>query len=242
MENNWHIKKLEWDSLFFGLNVGKITIENEINEDEMINLNKLSQNFQFYTINNVGNLFNNNVNIGKHTNGYLADVNIQFKKKIKRLLINDYPDIEIKITNFKKKSDKIIELSSNFNESRFVLDSNFEKDVAIEMYKEWVKNSFERENKYFSIASYNDKVIGFLLFSVKGEGEAIIELLSISNEYRGKGFGKKLVNKTEEKLYELDITKLKVGTQLNNSVAINFYHSMGFKQVDLTSIYHCWNR
>lgn len=49
-----------------------------------------------------------------------------------------------------------------------------------------------------------------------------------------------MIESIEKFLADKNITKLRVGTQVNNIPAINLYHSIGFKEMSRTSVFHLW--
>lgn len=56
-----------------------------------------------------------------------------------------------------------------------------------------------------------------------------IDYLFIDNNYRRKGIAKDLIKEFTKILRKRKIKKIKLGVNINNDVAINFYKNLGFK-------------
>lgn len=235
--DRYSIKNLEWDTEFFGIKSAKVTLNETINKKDIEEiLEKIKYNsYEFVTINNLNNDDYNNYILKNFVGIFLADVNIQFEKKVEK---KEEKDNNASIQKKLKYNQEIIEISrKSFIYSRFMNDLNLKK--SSEVYVEWAKNSFNKNNKYFCIYKMESKVIGYLLFSIE-DRVLTIELIAVNNEKKGNGIGKILINKVEEFAYLKNIDIMKVGTQLNNIYAQNFYINNGFRHVSNNSIYHFW--
>lgn len=239
INNKYDIEKLKWDTDFFGVNSAKVILNNSIDEQDIKEiLKKLEDNnYEFVTINNIKNNDNNNYFLKDISNIFLADVNIQFEKRVEE---KNEIDNNVSVHNNFEYNQEILQISQkSFIYSRFMNDLNLKN--ASDVYVEWAKNSFNKDNKYFCTYKIENKVIGYLLFSIK-DTSLTIELIAVDNNHKGKGIGKKLINKVEEFAYSNNITNMKVGTQLNNIYAQNFYINNGFRHISNNSIYHLWLR
>ena len=77
------ISNLQWDTDFFGIKCGKTVIsDDEISFDLF---NEQIKFFDFVTIQNVGNKVAVNKLLADNTNAFLADINIQFEKKLNKI-------------------------------------------------------------------------------------------------------------------------------------------------------------
>lgn len=239
INNKYDIEKLKWDTDFFGVNSAKVILNNTIDEQDIKEILKKIEddNYEFVTINNIKNNDNNNYILKDISNIFLADVNIQFEKGVEE---KNEIDNNVSIHNNFEYNQEILEISQkSFVYSRFMNDLNLKN--ASDVYVEWAKNSFDKKDKYFCTYKIENKVIGYLLFSIK-DTSLTIELIAVDNNHKEKGIGRKLINKVEEFAYSNNITNMKVGTQLNNIYAQNFYINNGFRHISNNSIYHLWLR
>ncbi len=241
-DDKYLIKKLDWDTKMFKIDSAKIILKTEIRKTDLEKIKRIvkEKQYKFITIENQNNNEKNNILIKDLRNIFLADVNIQFKKE--NLTINNYyKDKNIKINNNFEKNNNIIEISKNsFVYSRFINDENLNSN-KYKVYENWTKNAFENKDKYFCYYRNNSKVYGYILFSINNElNEIIIELIAIDNNNENNGIGSKLLKELEKFAIDNDLKIIKVGTQLNNLKAQNFYEKNGFKHVQNNSIYHWW--
>lgn len=235
----YNMEELKWDTEFFGIKSAKVILNNSIDEQdiEKILTEIEEKGYEFLTINNVGNNDNNNYMLKNIPDIFLADVNIQFEKKTEN---KKEMDNKVSIHNNFEYNEEILKISRNsFIYSRFMNDLNLKN--SSDVYVEWAKNAFNREDKYFCTYKTDDKVLGYLLFSINNKF-LTIELIAVDNNCKGKGIGKKLINKIEEFAYLNNISIIRVGTQLNNIYAQNFYINNGFRHISNNSIYHLWLR
>lgn len=236
---NVELKDLAWDTEYFGVKSAKFTVSNSLTNKEFEELMAKAQEYEFVVINNINNDAINNMLIGSKSNSFLVDVNIQFEATANINNAEPYYEAEnnIQINNM------ISEISSNsFNFSRFYNDPNIDVDLSKEIYLNWVKNSFNKTDKYFLVSHDEEETLGFLLFSISNEKEVVIELISLDEKAQGKGIGTKLLKSLHFFCCRENIKTIKVGTQLDNLQAINFYQKKGFNLVSKTSIYHYWPR
>ncbi|KZE38891.1 GCN5 family acetyltransferase [Bhargavaea cecembensis] len=227
---------LNWDTDFFGVNCAKATLHRPLTLSEWKKLKTKFIDYQFISIMNKNSEPTNAKLIGKETSAFLADVNIQFMKEI----VSQVPMPEhISIQQALKRNDEIIELA-DFQFSRFIEDPELAIRGGREIYREWIKNSFGKLDKYFAISKdTTGKINGFLLFSYKGN-DCVIELIAVSKESTKGGTGTSLFKAVEYEAYQKDCDKIIVGTQVRNSNAINFYQKVGCKQVGSHQVFHYW--
>ena len=229
-------QKLSWDTEFFGISCAKAILYQPLSGEQWSGLSAQFGEYQFVTIENRNSDPVNAQHIGKETAAFLADVNIQFTKKpVKTSDCNCH----VEICQSMEKNDKILE-QSEFIFSRFTEDPDLVQRGGAEIYKKWLENSFDKENKYFAVAKEDEMLLGYLLYSYF-EDTCTVELISVAGQSRKSGIGTKLFQAVEREAYEHGCTRICVGTQLRNTDAINFYHKCGCKQVGCHQVYHLWN-
>lgn len=94
-------------------------------------------------------------------------------------------------------------------------------------------------NPYLKIITYveNDKIIGFLLYSLIYD-RIEIEQFEVITKERGKGIGDKLLKYLIEKYQDTDIKNITLEVKEDNIVAINLYEKYGFKKVSTREKYY----
>lgn len=231
-----NVDRLEWDSNFFSLNVGKVDFSNE--GYNLLDCGDIER-FDLLYLYNPGNLsdVNNFISI-KFPKALLCDVNIQFKMENNFKHITKTKSDNIQVI---KRDESLFEITEDmYIFSRFYSDPRIDNKKANKLYISWLENSFDMENKEIIGYYKANKLVGFLLYRIENN-ELVIELIRVENEYRNMGIAHQLI---EYVIYENFINKslsnIIVGTQINNIPAMNLYSSCGFKVSTITSIYHWW--
>lgn len=238
-----HYKFLDWDTSYFGVNSGRVTLNEPIGIKEWEKLSEVLQENDFNVIDNVNNDSSNNFYISKLPGAFVTDINFQFTKEINDN-IEQVKKFNISIQNKLPFNNEILEISKNsYKHSRFFNDPYLNKDKAKDVYGHWVQSSFLNENKYFITCYLDLKVTGYILFSIDDKSNAaVIELISVKEGMNNKSIGKEMMLYLEKYIYtnHKHIQYIKVGTQSNNINAINFYVRNGFRVKEIRSVYHYW--
>ena len=226
-----HISKLEWDSNFFDLQVGKISLKNSKEEvKEILKIIELS-NFdlvylfsKFPLPNSIKNLFFN-------------ETKLTFKKKIPSC-----KNINIAFPFDGELNQDIINLTLDAGDfSRFKLDKRLFRHFS-DLYTKWIENSISKKfaDEVFTIQKGN-KIAGFITLKKVDKKSASIGLIAVKREFRKSGVGKKLILAAENWVSEQNLHNLYVSTQKKNVNACQFYHKMGFILEQKEYIFHIWN-
>lgn len=237
VKNDIAFYDLEWDTEYFGITCAKLIIKRQLKLKEWNEILVRFKDYQFISIENRNSEPVNAQFIGRDTSAFLADVNIQFEKKVNGSY--EAPG-NITIHQGLEKSDQIIDMG-NFQFSKFTEDPELAKRGGDQVYRLWLSNSFEKQNKFYALS--NDEqgnLNGFLLHSYS-DNKCVIELIATSRTKVKSGIGSKLFRGVEHNAFQHGIEEIKVGTQLRNMGAINFYHKVGCKQVGCHQVFHLWN-
>jgi dTDP-4-amino-4,6-dideoxy-D-galactose acyltransferase len=237
IESAISFSELQWDTEFFGVSCAKAILHKPVTRLEWKGLLEEFRNYQFISIQNLNSEPANALLIGKDTTAFLADVNIQFIKKI------DAPPImpeSIRIYQAMERNEQIFNMA-DFPFSKFTEDPELAKRGGAEVYRQWLINSFEKQDKFYAVAEgENGKIEGYLLHSYSDRACTIELIAVLSNKAKG-GIGTNLVEAIEHSAYQRGCCEIRVGTQVRNVGAINFYHKVGYKQVGCHQVYHLWN-
>lgn len=236
LENAVTFNELNWDTDFFGVTCAKATLNKPLTLNEWIELKTRFKGYQFISIMNKNSEPINAQLIGKDTSAFLADVNIQFEKKL--VGIDEKPE-NVTIHQALEKNDQIIEIA-DFQFSKFTEDPELAKRGGDQVYQQWLINSFGKTNKFYALSNdEKGEINGFLLFSY-ADNACVIELIAVSQKVTKGGIGTSLFKAVEFGAHQQGVKEIKVGTQLRNLGAINFYHKVGCKQVGCHQVYHLW--
>lgn len=238
---NYECKPLQWDTDYFGVSSARVNLNGIVDEKAQKEIMKFCKEYDFVTIANSDNIKENNYWIGNRTNAFLTDMNIQFLKVLGDKL--DYQHEEnTYVVNSVLSNEQIVDIKKiTFRHSRFFNDPKLPKEQVKNIYLYWIECALGQENKYFVILERDGNIAGYILFSMSGDN-SIIELIAVDEKYRGQRVGKTLIHTMESFVIDRRIKKIKVGTQVNNIYAIQFYSGLGFKYTSCGSIYHLWRR
>ena len=237
---NYECKQLQWDTDYFGVRSARVNLSGIVDERGQEEIIEFCKGYDFVTISNLDNIKENNHWIGNRTNAFLADMNIQFIKVLADK--QDYQDEKTYVVNCLSRNEQIVEIARNsFNYSRFFSDPNLPQEQAKNIYLHLTECAFVQENKYFVISEREGNVAGYILFSFT-EDSSVIELIAVDEKYQGQRVGKSLIHTMESFVINQGVQKIKVGTQVNNISAAQFYNAKGFKYVSCVSMYHLWRR
>jgi ribosomal protein S18 acetylase RimI-like enzyme len=113
---------------------------------------------------------------------------------------------------------------------------NIDKEAFSAPYDSWTLDNFlyvlpDKDKLSFIILDDN-KAIGFLIASSYAN-ISHLNRIAISNKYRGKSFGKVLVNKFLEESQKLGFIKTTLNTlyDVHHNYVIKFYENLGYKIV-----------
>lgn len=235
---NYECKPLQWDTDYFGVRSARVNLYGSVNESGQEDIIKYCRQYDFITIANFNNIAENNHWIGAKTNAFLVDVNIQFLKVI--IDKTDYQKENIYVLNNYPRTEQIVNIASkSFQFSRFFNDPRLPEMQAKNIYSHWTQCAFEQENKYFVVCKKKGNIAGYILFSINENG-SMIELIAVDGKYHGLGVGKSMIQAMGSFVIDHGINKIKVGTQVNNTSAAQFYSKLGFTYISCGSVYHLW--
>lgn len=127
--------------------------------------------------------------------------------------------------------------------SRFFVDRRIPRDLAIALYETWIDRSARRElaDAVFvaSLPSAPDELAGMVTVAING-GAGRIGLLAVSENARGRGVGKALVQAAHGWMIGHGVARAEVVTQAANDAACRLYASCGYRISEQVDVYHCW--
>ena len=109
----------------------------------------------------------------------------------------------------------------------------------------WSEMTFIKElenpQAHYFIASKDDKIVGYAGILVMLD-EGHVMNIAVDQTHRGKGIGRKLVQRLIDQGHELDLMGLTLEVRVGNIAAINLYESLGFVSVGERSDYYHYPR
>jgi len=228
--------KLELDT-WLGSVLEKAVYKYTYNSDNLISIKWPKEKCMIYTKIDVNN--SNVLNKLLREGFRLIDVNIQMKANIEKASIKSNSSIEIAQDCDELQIKEIA--GKEFKYDRFHADPLIENAIAKKIKEKWVATYFKGKRGYkLYISRLENKAVGFVLI-MRHKNSIVVDLLAVSNKYRGRGVGKNLLLKCLEEGAKLENDFIYVGSQLRNIPAINLYEKTGFRYAKSSFVLHKHN-
>ena len=232
---------LEWDTNFFGLNIGRI-------DTKFINKNSIKEVLQKKKIEGFELIYLYHPIALDTEMEYFPEYLVDIKCDLSHECGIEAPCSHIEnnnITEYNKTfpDKELLDLTFQSGaQSRFKKDLNFSPDSFQKLYSEWIKKSITKELADFVfVANQNGKITGMITFKVE-HNVGTIGLMAVDKNQRNKGIGSSLIQKVKYCAQNRELLTILVSTQKLNREAIAFYKKNNFKLFKQTKIYHFWLR
>jgi dTDP-4-amino-4,6-dideoxy-D-galactose acyltransferase len=231
---------LDWDSKFFGYKVVSVRpLKMELKDLELL-IDELKNNdveTAYCFVNHFDEISNNSLS---NSIASLADEKVTFA--IELHVGDDYKTSSF-VNPYKLDytSDrlKLLALQSG-TYSRFKTDKKFQNNEYQKLYIEWIDRSVRKEIASDILVYYkNDEEKGFVSLDIRNE-TGYIGLVAVDELERGNSIGKVLMNAALHAFMERGIFNVEVVTQKANTIACEFYKSLGFRIIEIENVYHIW--
>jgi dTDP-4-amino-4,6-dideoxy-D-galactose acyltransferase len=232
------IDYLDWDSNFFGYNVGRIK---ELTYDiRAIKDYAVRHKFKLIYLFNECPL--KAFELASFDNIVLVDEKVTFLQKIDSgYLKPEYSqDMVQRIEDFGLSLELIKLAIQSGKYSRFKKDKNITDNKFRELYKVWIEESIKNTMADEVWGWLDSGVLQGMITLSKKENRGDIGLIAVNHLCRGKGIGRVLINKALEFTSRKGLSELQVVTQRQNSGACSFYKSCNFFEEKHEYVYHIW--
>lgn len=225
-----HSGFLEWDSKFFGFNVGIIWVERANGQQVKVEIERL-QNLGCKLI-------------------YVYSPRPLDLMGFKALLADKKRSYVLKKPKFVPTHNQfyssfedpaiLYDLAYQSGEySRFKIDSSIGEEDFKRLYRTWIDNSINAGFADYVFAPMdNGKPMGLITAKKKGN-EISIGLFATDKNYRERGIGSSLIQEIINEAY-LKGLSVEVTTQADNETACGFYEHRGFEMAKEEFVYHVW--
>ena len=124
--------------------------------------------------------------------------------------------------------------------TRFHVDARFDADRADELYVVWIERSLRGElADAVHVVDVDGAARGYITMSA-GERASSIGLVAVDAEYRGRGFGDRLLHSALHWTAERGLPRATVATQGRSAASVRFYERAGFTASLVQLWYHRW--
>ena len=227
------IRKLEWDSKFFDLRIGRVDLTEPSDVTTLAwQQNELRAHFDLLYI------FDPRRYGFCARDAELVDEKVLYSKFCTERKI--YPDVMLYEQPW--PSDSLYELALVSGEfSRFKLDKRFPADSYERMYRRWIENACPSAESNKQIFAYVPEGIAQGMITVDYKGDhAQIGLVAVDPKYQHQGVGTKIMSTLETYLFDRRVFSIEVATQKANVYACRWYEKNGYIVQSIIPIYHWW--
>lgn len=102
--------------------------------------------------------------------------------------------------------------------------------ITLEMNFDQCFKAFEGPSKEIYVIQYENEIAGFVILQIGGTFKGYIQTICVGEDYRGKGFGKKLLEFCEERILKIS-PNIFICVSSFNEGAIRLYYEFGFKLI-----------
>jgi dTDP-4-amino-4,6-dideoxy-D-galactose acyltransferase len=236
------IKRLAWDSDFFGFNVAYLSCMH-LTDNIYARIERFIQQHQIKLVEYLCNCHDSrSVNVAEKNGFHFADIRLTFARKLGEAAVAQLPAG----IGFKKAGQKDIarlrKISSGiYKDSRYFFDQKFDPLKAREFYQNWVEKGVLGTFDHECWCLYDaNGPFAFCTIRYGARSGASIGLFGMAARYQGRGLGKQLLSLVFNVLREKGIANVSVVTQGRNYAAQRLYQSVGFKTKTTQLWYHKW--
>jgi len=234
--DNYRFFTLDWDSEWFKIPCAKVVLDTSLSEEDWASL---VPGFTDYTLIVIENRDAEPANaqwIGKHTNAFIADVNIEMQKHLKESSYALPPRMEIR--NSVQYNEHIL-AASRHTYTRLVLDPELARRGGDKVLEQILIDAFDKSDKYFALSYDEDQLCdGYFLFFYEQD---YVQARQASALRSNAGTGTRLFTAIEYAAWSRGITRIHSGLSLYNKPSMNIHIKFGYKLTACHQIYHLWN-
>ena len=236
-------QKLEWDSKFFGINIGYISCLRLTPNIEK-HIKCFTRREKIDLLEYLCNCHDRKSVVTSEKNGYsFVDIRLTFEK-----FLNNKEKIDARENySVRKGNDADIEklkkiATGIYKYSRYYFDDNFNRDRVVDFYTNWVEKAVCGQfDDYTYILCRDNEPVGFCTIKKMRRKSARIGLFGMSSECAGRGLAQHLLDLSLEKLREEEgVEHVEVVTQGRNYSAQRLYQRCGFITKTTELWYHKW--
>lgn len=228
------INRLDWDSGFFGLRIGSVSINSEEECLALAEQKALVQNdFDLVYV------------LACHSlNVILPDARLVDEKVVYKLSDTFYSESNHNVILWDSDmgvTDDLLHLALVSGKySRFHTDDGFPVGSYERLYFRWIEQSVNRVLATKVFCYFEDGVPRGLITLDEKDNYGSIGLVAIHEDFQSRGIGTAMMKHVIGQMHVAHIQKLYVTTQAANTPACRLYEKCGFQVESVTDIWHWW--
>jgi dTDP-4-amino-4,6-dideoxy-D-galactose acyltransferase len=237
------IERLEWDSAFFGVPIGRVSLSgasakqvaDAVNWADCVGLECLYWLIDGYDL--------TSLKAAETCGFHLVDIRVTFELPLSSRGQSDHPGA--KLVRSLQPGDLLDLLTlarESHRQSRFFYDGHFSESKCDDMYEEWIKKAMNGPPYTILVAEHEDQPAGYCVCHQTTEGIGEIGLLAVAPNYHRRHIGTALVSAALDYFAVKGMSTSTVVTQGRNIAAQRLYQSCGFVTKSMNLWYHRWKQ
>jgi GNAT superfamily N-acetyltransferase len=235
------VKKLAWDTDFFGFGIGYISSRN-LTDNIYNKVHKFAVDNDVRVLEYLCNCHDQeSVRVAEKQDFHFVDIRLTFEITPKPIH-EEMPDGFTMGVAQPSHIKELRRLSSNlYKNSRYYFDGNFDPEKVDEFYQSWTEKAVlgTFDNVCYCVFK-DDKPVGFSTLRFHDAVSANFGLSGFLPEFQGLGLARKVFNHSINACAERGIKKLFTVTQGRNYGSQRLFQSVGFKTYSTELWYHKW--
>ncbi|MEP7309724.1 MAG: GNAT family N-acetyltransferase [Acidobacteriota bacterium] len=226
--------RLDWDSAFFGVPIGKAQAEMPSDVDVTEAWAAHEGMRCVFLLMRADRL---DVAQAAERHGFfLTGVRVTFER-LAALDVATAPQHGVVVRPARSADIAVLEqiAARSHRDTRFYADPNFSRASCGRLYETWIRRSCEGWADHVLTAEHDGRLAGYITLHCRAEGQGIIGLVAVAENSRRLGVGRALVGGALEWFRDRGLKRASVVTQAQNAGAQGLYQHAGFSvcQVDL---------
>ena len=228
------INRLDWDSGFFGLRIGRVSINSEEECLALAERRTLAQNdFDLVYV-----FASHGLDVSL-PNAQLVDEKVVYK--LSNTFYSESNHRVILWDSNKGVTDDLLHLALVSGKySRFHTDEGLPAGSYERLYSRWIEQSVNRVLATKVFCYIEDEVPRGLVTLDEKDGYGSVGLVAIHEGFQSRGIGTAMMKHVIGQMHVGRIQKLYVTTQAANMPACRLYEKCGFQVESVTDIWHWW--
>ena len=233
---------LEWDSRFFGINIGRVN-GSRLARDQSEGLLEWCQAQKIdclYLLAEAGDP--ETAQLVAEQGFELVDIRLTFERDSLGAAGSRLTSLPAGVRPFQSSDlPALREMAGRLHEdTRFFFDQRFPRERSAELYRVWLERSCENAQQQVFVAESEGAPEGYVASANGADGVGQIELIGVEFSAQGRGVGRALIMAALDAFASQGIARTRVVTQGRNVRAQRLYQRCGFVTESLQLWYHLW--
>jgi GNAT superfamily N-acetyltransferase len=232
--------RLDWDSAFFGVPIGKA--EAEIPSDVDATEAWAAHEGMRCVFLQIRAERPDVVQAAERHGFFLTGIRVTFERLV-ALDVPAAPHHSAVVRTARSADIEVLEqiAARSHRDTRFYADPNFSRASCDRLYASWIKRSYEGWAEQVLTAEHDGRLAGYITLHCRAEGLGVIGLVGVAESARRLGVGRAMVGAALGWFRERDLKRASVVTQAQNTGALRLYHQAGFSVSDVDLWMHKWH-